>query len=274
MSPARALARLLAAAGCLFLILAGVCLSIHLRNSRYLLRATEAIFSGPGDDESKAKALSHLVALQGARPVDPDSASVTAKLEHSLPLELSPVTVLREGFAFPNARRFGPCGQLVRTIRAVGWLRGIPSHKVLMGTGATEHAMVALYVDGAYRLFDPTYDFYWTGRDGHVASIEDVRSDTAIFAQIFRQEPNYPYRLSDARYFNWSRLGTPGRWIKGALTAVMGKQWVAALDTPMLYDRPWWGYTWVSLTAGLVCLLLAAVVGARWRTSAGRGARS
>jgi hypothetical protein len=247
--------RAFAIVGLLLLALSAFCISVHLRNSRYLRLATDDIFAQPGDDESRAIALAHFVAVHGAQAVDPDSASLTAKLEHSLPLELSPVTVLKEGFAFPGARRFGACGQLSRTIRAVGWLHGIRSHKVLMGEGKFEHAMVALDVDGGYRLFDPTFDFYWRNAAGHVATVDEVRSDPTIFAQIYERYPNYPYNLSDATYFNWRRLGVPGRWIKRALESVLGTERVANFDTPMLYDRPWWGYTWTTFTLGLACLL-------------------
>lgn len=186
--------------------------------------------------------------------MDPDSASFIARLEHLLPLETSPVTVLQDGFAFPDAHRFGPCGQLSRTIRAVAWLRHIRSHKVLLGTGAGEHAMVSLYANGAFRLFDPTFDFYWTNRSGHVATLEEVRGDTAIFAQIYRRVPDYPYRLGDASYFRWSRLGQPGVWIKTGLTAIMGASWVENLDTPKVYERPWWGYAWFTTIGAVACI--------------------
>lgn len=261
----RALERLLVVAGCVFLLLSGLCLGMHLRNSRYLLRATASIWEQPGDEEAHAKALSHLVAVQGGQPVEPDSASLTAKLEHSLPLELSPVTVLKEGFAFPNSRRFGPCGQLSRTVRAVGWLRGIPSHKVLMGEGKTEHAMVALYVNGGYRLFDPTYDFYWTDASGHVATVDEVRNDPKIFAQVYARYPDYPYSLKDASYFNWHRLGAPGRVLRRLLVAVLGRGRVEQFDTPMLYDRPWWGYTWFNLGVAILCLAASRAVARRAR---------
>lgn len=230
------------------------CFTVHTRNSVYLMKATRGIFAGPGDDEAKAIALAHFVAVHGNHAVDPDSASLTAKLEHSLPLELSPTTVLKEGFALPDARRFGPCGQLCRTVRAVAWLRGIPSHKVLMGTHENEHAMVALYVNGGYRLFDPTYDFYWKDSTGHVATIEQVRGDSAIFAQVYARYPDYKYRLDDAMYFNWRRLGRPGLWLRSQLIRVAGRDWVENLDTPKLYDRPWWGYSWLTLIAGSLAL--------------------
>jgi hypothetical protein len=244
--------------GALLLIAAAGCFAMHIRNSFYLERVTAFIFDGPGDAEAKAKELAHFVALQGTRPVDPASASFVARLEHRLPLELSPVTVLKEGFAFPDARRCGPCGQMCRTIRAAAWLWRIPSHKVLLGTGAGEHSMVALYANGAYRLFDPTFDFYWTDRGGHVATIEEVRDDPGIFAQVYRRFPHYPYRLDGATYFRWSRLGPPGRWLRFALTAVMGQSWVAKLDTPKLYERPWWGYGWLCTMGGVLCAALFA----------------
>jgi len=233
---------LLIAAGATFTVLMGVSLSIHHRNDRYLLDATAPIFDGPGSDESKAIALAHFVAVAGAHTVNTASASALAMLEHSLPLELSPVTVLKEGFAFPNARRFGPCGQLARTIRSVAWLRHIRSHKVVFETDGHEHVMVTLRVDGADRLFDPTYDFHWVGRDGHIASIEEVERDPAVFAQIYQKVPNYPYRLEGVSYFRWSRLGPPGLWLRNALAAVMGRAWVDQVDTPLIYERPWLGY--------------------------------
>ena len=262
---------LLIVVGLLLLMASIGCFVIHNRNNRYLMHATAFIFDGPGDDETKAKELAHFVALHAAEVVNPDSASLVAKVEHHLPFEISPATVLAEGFAFPDAYRFGPCGQLSRTIRAVACLRHIPSHKVLMGRGTNEHAMVALYVNGAYRLFDPTYDFYWTDSTGHVASVDQVRSDTAIFAQIYRKVPDYKFSLSDATYFRWARLGRVGTWIKSALTVVMGEAWVANLDTPQLYERPWWGYAWVSLVGAVVCLSLGF---ARTRQVAYRASRS
>lgn len=238
------------------------CFSIHHRNDAYLLKASAPIFDGPGDDESKAIALSHFVAMEGMQSVHSDAASAMARLEHRLPLELSPVTVLREGFAFPDAHRFGPCGQLTRTIHAIADLRHIPSHKVLIETDGQEHVLVTLFAGGADRLFDPTFDFYWTNRSGHVASIDEVRNDTAIFAQIYRKAPEYPYRLDGATYFRWNRLGAPGRWVRRGLSAILGAERVDRIDTPMLYERPWLGYFWVSGLAALFCLTvgLAGVV--------------
>ena len=229
------------------------------QNDQYLLQATAPIFDGPGTDESKAIALAHFVVVAGGHPVDAASASTLAMIEHRLPLELSPVTVLKEGFAFPNARRFGPCGQLSRTIRAVAWLHHIRSHKVVLETDGREHVMVTVRVDGADRLFDPTFDFYWTGRDGHVASIDEVRQDPAVFAQIYRKYPTYPYRLEGVSYFRWSRLGAPGIWVHDAIAAVKGRAWADRIDTPQLYERPWLGYALVCGFAAAFFLALALV---------------
>lgn len=73
---------------------------------------TAFIFEGPGGAESKAKALAQLVSVHSGQPVNPVLASFVAKLEHSLPMETSPGTVLKQGFALPDAHRYGPCGQL------------------------------------------------------------------------------------------------------------------------------------------------------------------
>jgi len=262
---ARPAPRVLGAAGIVLLLLAVASFSMHLRNDVYLRRATDSLFAGPGDDEEKAKRLAHFVATQAATPIDPDSASLEARIEHKLPLEISPVTVLKEGFAFPDARRYGPCGQMSRTIRAVGWLRGIASHKVLTGAGGNEHAMVALYVNGAYRLFDPASDFYWTDHSGHVADVDSVRADTSIFNQVYRSHPHYPYDLHDATYFRWRRLGPPGLWLRAALVRVLGERRVALFDTPKLYERPWWGYGWASLLAAIGCFVAYALAARRSR---------
>ena len=249
----------LVALGVAFFVLSGLCLTVHLRNDDYLMQATQSVFDGPGDDEAKAIALAHFVSVHGGQAVNDSSASTMARLEHKLPLELSPVTVLKEGFAFTDAHRFGPCGQLSRTVRAVAWLRHIPSHKVLLETNGQEHALVALYVNGAYRLFDPTYDFYWKDSTGHVATIDEVETNPEIFAQIFTKVPDYPYRLDGASYLRWSRLGVPGRWLRAGLVKVMGEKWVKGIDTPKLYERPWLGYALVNLLVGLFFLVLGAL---------------
>jgi hypothetical protein len=236
-----------------------LCFGIHYRNNVYLLKASAFIFDAPGDDESKAIALAHFVAREGMQAVQMDAASTMARLEHRLPLELSPVTVLKEGFAFTDARRFGPCGQLSRTIRAIALLRHIPAHKVLLDTDGNEHAMVTMSINGADRLFDPTYDFYWTDRSGHVATFDEVRRDPEIFRQIYGKVPWYRYRLDGATFFRWSRLGAPGLWLQRALTSLVGPARVERVDTPVLYDRPWLGYAWVSGIAAVVCLALGVL---------------
>lgn len=262
------------ALGVALLLLSAYCSSIHRKNDRYLLNASAFIFDGPGDDESKAIALSHFVAMEGIQAVQADSASTMARIEHSLPLELSPVTVLREGFAFRDAMRFGPCGQLTRTVHAIAVLRHVPSHKVLIETKGQEHAMVTLYARGADRLFDPTFDFYWTNRSGHVASIDEVRNDPEIFAQIYRKVPWYPYRLEDVTYFRWSRLGAPGRWLRRGLSAVLGASRVDHIDTPMLYERPWLGYSYLCAAASLLCLGLGIAGLLPWRRPAAKTVES
>ena len=246
-------------AGVALLLASAYCLSIHRKNDRYLLKASAFIYEGPGDDESRAIALSHFVSMEGTQAVESDSASALARIEHSLPLELSPVTVLREGFAFPDAHRFGPCGQLTRTVHAIADLRHIPSHKVLIETRGQEHALVTIQARGADLLFDPTFDFYWTNRSGHVASIDEVRNDPEIFAQIYRKVSWYPYRLDDATYFRWARLGAPGRWVRRGLSAVLGASRVDRIDTPMIYERPWLGYSALCALASFVCLGLGLV---------------
>ena len=66
----------LIALGVVLAIVSAYCYEIHRQNDRYLLKASAFIFDGPGDDESKAIALSHFVAMEGMQAVASDSASM------------------------------------------------------------------------------------------------------------------------------------------------------------------------------------------------------
>ena len=270
----RVTATILLALGVVLAVVSAYCYSVHRRNDGWLLNASAVIYDRPGDDESKAIALAHFVAMEGMQSVASDSASMIARIEHHLPLELSPVTVLREGFAFRDAHRFGPCGQLTRTIHAIADLRHITSHKVLIETDGKEHVLVTLAAGGRDLLFDPTFDFYWTNRSGHVASIGEVRNDPEIFAQIYQKIPWYPYRLNDVAYFRWKRLGPPGAWLRRGLSAIFGAKRIDRIDTPMLYERPWLGYFWASGITAFFCLVAAVAGFLPWKRPAVKPLRS
>jgi hypothetical protein len=257
--------------GVLFLLLSVASFVLVWQDNRYLYKVSSAFYNDGESDADNAIQLAHYVATTCKNPVDPAKASFRAKLEEWLPLNLSPVTILKEGYGLPYTERFGPCGSMSQAVAALGDQQGVEWRMVMLDMGGNigEHKMVALKVDGEYRLFDPTVDHYWTNKDGGLASVDEIRSDPEIFAQVFEKRADYPYRFDDIQYFRWERLKAPGRWLKRALTAVKGEEWVAQVDTPELIDRPIKGYAWASVVISLP-LLGWAWRAKRWRAKEAR----
>ncbi|GMV38154.1 MAG: hypothetical protein AMXMBFR61_26620 [Fimbriimonadales bacterium] len=254
----RWLSRAMLVIGLVLLLGTAVCWTKVYFDNRELYRFSEQFFRPGMDTEDSLKELLHYVAVECKHPVDPEKAHWVAKLEERLPLKLSPLTVLREGYAFPGTERFGECGSMSELIGAVARVRGMKVRMVLLdGPPVGEHKMVSVWHDGGYRLLDPAFDHYWVNEERRIATIEEVRDNPEIFAQVFEKHPNYPYRLVGARYFRWSRLGRFEGFARSVVGLFVGTQGPEEIDTPAFIDRPWLGYGWACLVISLPPLMLA-----------------
>ncbi|MEP0765991.1 MAG: hypothetical protein HRF45_05545 [Fimbriimonadia bacterium] len=254
----RGFSRTMLAIGLVLLLGTAVCWTKVYFDNRELYRFSQQFFRPGMDTEESLKELLHYVAVECKHPVDPAKAHWVAKLEERLPLKLSPVTVLREGYAFPGTERFGECGSMSELIGAIARIRGMPVRMVLLDDAAAggEHKMVSVWHDGGYRLLDPAFDHYWVNEEGRIATIEEVRDNPEIFAQVFQKHEHYPYRLDKPQYFRWSRLGPMEGFARSVVGLFVGAKGVEEMDTPAFIDRPWLGYGWACLFMAVPPLFL------------------
>jgi hypothetical protein len=215
-----------------------------LADDTYLSGVADTIFVDGAGDEQNCIALMHYVHKTCARHIDMRIASATARFEGELPLGLTPVTILKEGSTLDQAPTAGFCGAMSRVMVALAWQRGIPARRAMVEQGGPggNHSMAALWIDGGWRLFDPSIDFTWTNKQGHVATIDEIRADPNVYSQVYVAHSDYRYRFERMFYFRWSRLGVAGRVARRALVGIKGEPWVQEMGTPVLYDRPMLGY--------------------------------
>ncbi len=139
-----------------------------------------------------------------------------------------------------------------RLIGAVARTRGMRVRMVSLGdTAGGEHKMVSVWYDGGYRLLDPAFDHYWVNEKGRIATIEEVRDNPKIFAQVFERHENYPYRMVGVQYFRWSRLGRFEGLARSVVGLFVGPDKLDEVDTPLLVELPWYGYGWACLVMAM-----------------------
>jgi hypothetical protein len=243
---------------------AAVACTIRVLQDNEYLRSIAARVCVTNNPEQDAIRLLHFVHRTCENRIDPRTASFTARLESTLPSKLSPVTILKEGFTLDQSPGAGPCAAMSRTMVALAKQHGWEARKVMLSMGGPggDHCMAAIWIDHDWRLFDPSIDFCWTNRDGHIASIKQIQQDETIFAQVFKVDPDYAYRFDNLVYFRWAKLGPEAAPVKSALAFVTGEEWVANFEVPRAYRRPFMGYGYVS---GILAFLLLGWAWDGWR---------
>jgi hypothetical protein len=244
-----------------FLLVAGVF------NSRFLDEVNRDIARADAAPEERVlrtlERLSHWQYFDADRIGSPIQHWL-ARAEHASPLHVSARTSLTAG-----VDRVGPCGGVSRSMIVLLRRSGLPVRKALLYSddGKPQHTVVEVLLDGEWRVFDPTYGWYWRRlRDGEIATAEDLR-DPELLAAILAKVPDYPldrYSYRNIYHLRWEKIpGLPA--VRELLRRWRGDAWVRSVGTPQLYERPAFLVSTLASGAGLVSLLAGAVVGRRAR---------
>jgi hypothetical protein len=142
------------------------------------------------------------------------------------------------------------------TVRALRRL-GIASRKLHLlddpDPRESGHVVVEFRSNGRWLVVSPSDSaFVWRRGDGDIATLEDIRADSTVFAQIYRRAPGFPYRFDRTRNIRWEKLP---RSIRGAFRLALGREGYERAQTPALYDDP---RRLLFYMAGAASLLLAA----------------
>ena len=155
---------------------------------------------------------------------------------------------------------FGPCGTMSRVLLNALWRLGIPARKLqliaLPGSGHITHTMVEYRVAGRWQVISPSDSaFTWRNHSGEVATVEEIRTDPAIFGQIHSYRSVWPADFQNTWHVRWEKLPGPARRF---FRFVLGERGYREAETPRFYDQP----RHVFFYTGLAITLLFGLIGA------------
>lgn len=134
----------------------------------------------------------------------------------------------------------GPCGTMTKIFLVSMWQLGIPARKlqlmeVIPGKGG--HTMAEFFCNGKWRVISPSdSSFVWRNHDGSIATLNDIKNDTAIFNQVYHKWRNdWPYGFKETWNINWEKV--PG-FLRSLIKFFMGDEAYRNAETPRLYEQP------------------------------------
>jgi len=165
-------------------------------------------------------------------------------------------------YGVEGQEQYGPCGTMTRVLLNACWALGIPARKLQLEPDALGryggHTMLEFHSRGRWQVISPSdSSFVWRTRDGRIATVAEIRADSAVFAQIFARYPVYPFRFSRPLHIRWEKLPGP---VRNLIRMALGEERYYAAETPRLYDQP----RSLVLVVALACTLLFTVTG--WLT--------
>jgi hypothetical protein len=158
--------------------------------------------------------------------------------------------------------QFGPCGTMSRVLLNALWRLGVPARKLQLledpARGFVNHTMVEYESRGSWHVISPSdSSFTWRDAGGDIASVEEIRSDPAIFAQVHRWRSYWPASFERVRHIRWEKLPQP---VRSTFRLVLGPEGYEHAETPRLYDQPrhllMWGF---GIATGLFAALALLV---------------
>jgi hypothetical protein len=193
------------------------------------------------DTDGVAMALSREVFRRTGNGIPAARLPLYDRLESSSFFNVTSSVSLERGiYGILGNSQIGPCGTMTRVmLRSLEQFK-IPSRKLQLiddGTGkGGGHTMLEYRSSGRWVVLSPSdSSFVWHTKDGRLATLEDIKDDTTVFAQIFERYPDWPFRFTNTSHIRWTKLPRAAR---GVLRWLLGDQGYRDALTPYLYDRP------------------------------------
>lgn len=252
--------------------------SIKIRErDRYLDKLIETTLSGDEakNNEEIAVKLSKAIHQATRKPLSPKDLDRYSRWESTSPFNVTSAVSLRYGgFGVEGHSTYGACGTMSRTLLNALWKLNIPARKLQLldneeGRGGG-HTMIEFRSGDRWLVISPSDNsFVWRTNDGRIATAKEIHDDDELFAQIYQQDPGYPYLFDNYRNIRWDKLPRP---VAGLFRVIMGETRYNSAVTPGLYDKPRTLFVIVSL---ILCGLFAcgaALTFSKPRNTSGRGA--
>jgi hypothetical protein len=132
----------------------------------------------------------------------------------------------------------GPCGTMTKIFLVAMWDQDIPTRKLQLSpiNSRGGHTMAEFYYKGKWRVISPSdSSFVWRNKDGEIATVDEIREDTSVFNQIFKQDPNWPYGFKETSNINWEKLPS---FAVPIIKFIIGEEGFENSETPAIYEQP------------------------------------
>jgi hypothetical protein len=140
------------------------------------------------------------------------------------------------------------------------WRLGIPARKLQLipnpGERVDIHTVMEWRSGNRWPVVSPSDTFVWRAHDGRIATVDEIRGDSLVFAQIFESKPYFAIRFDHPRHVRWEKFPAP---VRSVVRALLGEAGYENAETPRLYDEPRRLFVLLSLGACAAFAVVAAL---------------
>jgi hypothetical protein len=132
----------------------------------------------------------------------------------------------------------GPCGTMTKIFLVAMWDQNIRARKLQLSpiNNRGGHTMAEFYYNNKWRVISPSdSSFVWRNKNGEIATVDEIREDTSIFNQIYKQDPKWPYGFNKTSNINWEKLPS---FIVPIIRFIIGEEGFENSETPAIYEQP------------------------------------
>ena len=236
----------------------------------YLDRLVESALpdNRDGSNEEIVIRLSEAIHEKTSNPLSTQDLDSYSRWESTSPFNVTSAVSLRYGgFGVEGHSTYGACGTMSRTLLNALWTLDIPARKLQLlnnkeGRGG-DHTMIEFFSGDRWLVISPSDNsFVWRMDDGRIATANEIHGDPELFAQIYKQDPRYPYLFDNYKNIRWEKLPRP---VTRLFRILMGEKRYMNAVTPKLYDKPRTFFVIVSVMFACVFALGAALTVSRPR---------
>lgn len=235
-----------------------------VREEERVIRAfiTEATRGVPREDvEATVLALSRATFARTNRGIPVTQLPVSERFLATSFFNVGTTIALKYGiYGVVGQETYGPCGTMTRIVLNSCWRLGIPARKLQLLPGPRSkvtHTLLEFRSGDRWLVISPSdSSFVWRLPDGRIATRDEIREDSTVFAEVYRRFPKYPVRFDHPANIRWEKLPVP---VRGLFRLALGERGYAEAETPRLYDRHRLLFFYVSLIALGLCLGVAMI---------------
>ncbi len=252
--------------------------SIKIRErERFLDRLIDTALSNEGTESNEeiALKLSKEIYQKTRNPLLKQDMDRYSQWESTSPFNVTSAVCLRYGgFGVEGHSTYGACGTMSRTLLNALWKLDIPARKLQLldnedGRGGG-HTMIEFRSGDRWLVISPSdASFVWRTDDDRIATAKEIHDNDELFAQIYDQDPGYPYLFDNYKNIRWEKLPRP---VSRLFRVFMGENRYNNAVTPSLYDKPRTLFVIVSLILSVMFACGAALAVSKPRKASDRGA--